>query len=145
MIWASIPGAERLSLWKKLRISIQDLEQKEQLADVANFCAHMPFGSRSVDYYSPQDWPTPWEILYHGSFCTSSISILMFYTIAMSAEHVDVDLILVEDADGIFLLPIISNRYILNYELGKISIYPEIQHSFEILKRFSKNDIKPIT
>ena len=145
MIWASIPGAERLNLWKKLRVSIQDMEQQEQLAEVAKFCAHIPFGSRSVDYYSPQDWPTPWEILYHGSFCTSSISILMFYTIAMSAEHVDIDLILVEDADGIFLLPIISNRYILNYELGKISIHPEIRGSFKILRRFSKNEIKAIT
>jgi 2-keto-3-deoxy-L-rhamnonate aldolase RhmA len=121
------------------------MEQQEQLEEVAKFCAHIPFGSRSVDYYSPKDWPTPWEILHHGLFCTSSISILMFYTIAMSTEYVDIDLILVQDVDGIFLLPIIGNRYILNYELGKVNMYPEIQGSVEILRRFSRNEIKVIT
>jgi len=145
MIWNTIPNEERLHLWKKLRDDIKELSLINQVDEIAKFCSKMPFGSRTLDYYSPEDWPTPWEILFHGSFCTSSISLLMFYTLTLLNTPPTVELYLVEDDDGIYLLPIINNQFVLNYELGTVNNYSEIQDEFKVLQKYNKEQIKNIT
>ena len=56
MNWNSIPNEDRLILWKKLRIDIQNLSLEKQLEAIAKFCSTIPFGSRSLDYFNPSDW-----------------------------------------------------------------------------------------
>jgi hypothetical protein len=145
MIWNTIPNEERLRLWKNLREDIKDKKLNEILESVARFCSTIPFGSRSVDYYSPADWPTPWEILFYGSFCTSSISLLIYYTLILLPTTADIELLLVEDDTDVYLLPIIDNQFVLNYELGKVSNYSEIKDDFKILKTYTRNEAKTIT
>jgi len=144
MFWGSLPTEERLRLWKKLRTDINLLPKEERLNEVAKFCSTIPFGSRSIDYYTPENWPTPWEILSHDLFCTSSISLLIFYTLTMLDDPESVELHLVNDTDGQYLLPIIDNKFILNYEIGKVSTYSELNDDFTVLQRFSKEKIKQI-
>ena len=144
MIWNTVPNEERLLLWKKLRNDFKEASLKERLVDLAKFCAEMPFGSRTLDYYNPTDWPIPWEILFHASFCTSSISLLMFYTLILTQTDAKIELYLVEDNDGIFLLPIIDDQFILNYELGKVSNYPDIIDNFTVLQQYQADQIKTI-
>ena len=145
MIWNTIPNEERLHLWKELRDNIFDLPLTDQLNEIAKFCSKMPFGARTLDYYSSENWPTPWEILFHGSFCTSSISLLMFYTLELMDAALKIELYLVEDDDGVFLLPIIDDQFVLNYELGAVNNYLEIQSEFSVLQKYSKEHIKNIT
>ena len=144
MIWNTIPNDERLRLWKSLRAGIQDKPLKGQLEEIARFCSRMPFGARTIDYYSPAEWPTPWEILFHGSFCTSSISLLMFYTLDLLNIQNTVELYLVEDNEGIYLLPVIDNRFVLNFELSAVNNYSEIEEKFKILDKYRKEQIKKI-
>jgi len=145
MSWNNIPNEERLRLWKTLREDIKDLPVKEQLDQLAMFCRTIPFGSRTIDYYSPLEWPNPWEILFHGTFCTSSISVLMYYTLILLQSDKNLELILVEDGDGIFLLPVIDDHFVLNYELGQVSKYSDIKDDIKILQRYHANEIKKIT
>ena len=56
-----------------------------------------------------------------------------------------VELYLVEDDDGIYLLPIIDNQFVLNYELGTVNNYSEIQDEFKVLQKYNKEQIKNIT
>lgn len=144
MIWNTIPNDERLRLWKKLRDDICTQPLDLQLHAVAKFCANMPIGSRTIDYYSPQDWPTPWEILFHGMFCTSSISLLIFYTLLLVDNTLDIELYLVEDPDGIYLLPIIEGQFVLNFQLGSVNNYSEICNDFKIVTIYTKTQIKNI-
>jgi hypothetical protein len=144
MIWNTIPNEERLRLWKKLRDDIKNLATDDQSLSVAKFCCNIPFGSRTMDYYSPNSWPTPWEILFYGSFCKSSISLLMFYTLALLPNDKIIELLLIDDAGDIYLLPVINNQTILNYHLGEISKYSDIQDDFKILKKYSQEEIKNI-
>jgi len=109
-----------------------------------NFVLKCHFGARTLDYYSPENWPTPWEILFHGSFCTSSISLLMFYTLELMDTTLKIELYLVEDADGIFLLPIIDDQFVLNYELGAVNNYLEIESEFKVLQKYTKEQVKNI-
>ena len=144
MIWNTIPNDERLRLWKKLREDIKEFSLEIQLDHIAKFCSSMPFSTRTLDYYSSDNWPTPWEILFHGSFCTSSISLLIFYTITLLPNKENVELFLIEDREDIYLLPVVNNQYVLNYYLGEISIYSEVEHNFKVLKKYSHTEIKKI-
>lgn len=144
MIWNTIPNEEKLILWKKLRTDIQDLNLTEKLEEIAKFCFKIPYGSRTIDYYTPSDWPSPWEILFYGSFCTSSISLLMYYTLILTTHDVNIELWLVEDQDGMFLLPIIENQFVLNYELGKISKIADIKEFITVKQVYTQDQIKNI-
>lgn len=136
---------ERLNLWKKLRISIEGVSLYEKLNSVANFCKNLPIGPRSVDYYDPKTWPTPWEILFYGSFCRSSVSILMFYTLTLSDPGLGIELWVVKDNEGDYLLPIINNQFILNYQSGMVSNYQDIHDYFIVMEKFTKTQIKTVT
>lgn len=144
MIWNTIPNEEKLRLWKKLRTDINDLSLTEKLEEIAKFCSRIPYGSRTIDYYTPSEWPSPWEILFYGSFCTSSISLLMYYTLILTTHDVNVELWLVEDQDGMFLLPIIENQFVLNYELGKISKIADIKEYITVKQVYTQDQIKNI-
>jgi hypothetical protein len=142
MNWNITPSDERLRLWKKLRKDIESLNLEDQLREIAKFCAAMPIGHRSLDYYAPDDWPTPWEILFHGTFCTSSISLLMFHTLVMVGR--DPVLHLIDDNGDLFLLPVIDYQYILNYELGQVNKITDVCNNFKILKTFNSTSVKII-
>jgi hypothetical protein len=145
MHWNSIPNDERLRLWKKLRADISDLSLQQQLSEIAKFCSKMPIGARTIDYYSPDTWPSPWDILFHGSFCPSSVSLLIFYTMTLINNQILAELYMVEDDTGIFLLPVFDNQYVLNFELGAVNNYLEIQNNFKVLQKYTKNQIKTIS
>jgi hypothetical protein len=145
MIWNGLTDEERLRLWKELRGSLAGADLSVQMNSIAQFCAKMPFGSRTLDYYTPEDWPTPWEILYHGTFCTSSISLLIFYTITFLSPETKIDLYLVEDSDDIFLLPIIDDQFVLNYELGVVNKFSNIRNELKIKRIHTQDEIKKIS
>ena len=131
-------------MWKKLRDEIRDLNIDEQLVKIAEFCSSMPIGARTIDYYSPMDWPSPWEILYYNSFCTNSISLLIFYTLILLPNDKTVELLLVEDPVGIYLLPLVNNQFVLNYHLRQVSKYSDINKDFKVLRKYSQDEVKKI-
>ena len=144
MIWNSISNEERLHLWKKLRENIKQLPIEQQLTEVAKFCATIPRGARSIDYYNPVDWPTPWEIFFHGSFCRNSISLIIFYTLTLLNKD-SIELWVVKDNEGDYLLPVVNNTFVLNYEQGKVSNHLEICDYFIVMQKFPRDQIRNIT
>lgn len=36
---------------------------------------------RYIDYWTPKEWPNPFEIIENGYFCTTGISILMYHVL----------------------------------------------------------------
>lgn len=145
MNWNTIPNDERLHLWKKLRTDIKGLELVEQLSFIAKFCETIPYGARSLDYYSPTEWPTPWEIFFHNSFCKNSVSLIIFHTLTMLNTDDNIELWVVKDNEGDYLIPIVNNQFILNYEPGEVSNYSDICDYFIVMQKFSRTQIKIIT
>lgn len=143
--WNSIPDSDRLRMWKNLRTDIATLSIQDQLAEVAKFFAHIPYGSRSIDYYSPESWPSPWEIIFHGKLCKSSISLLIFHTLTILHTENTVELHLVDDGADEYLLPVINNTFVLNYELGEVNNLQNIAAELQIKNTFTDKDIKQIT
>ena len=146
MSWDKLSNEERLHLWRQLRADIKSLALTEQLSKLAEFCATMPAGRRTLDYYNPVSWPTPWEIVFHAEFCKSSVSLLLFYTLAiLYGKEYNIELWVVKDNNGDYLLPVIDNQFILNYEAGKVSNHSDVSDYFIVMQKFSKDQIKTIT
>ena len=144
MSWNNIPDDERLHLWKNLRKDISSLQLNEQMEAVAKFFSNIPYGSRSIDYYTPSEWPTPWEIIFRGKLCKSSISLLIFHTFSLLHIENAIELQLIDDGEDEYLLPVIANQFVLNYELGKVNKCQDIATEIQILNTYTQQDIKII-
>lgn len=144
MSWNNIPNNERLHLWKTLREDILVLPIDEQLVAVAQFFAGLPYGHRLVDYYTPLEWPTPWEILYAADLCKSSISILMFYTFSLLSDDKDVKLHRIDDGQDEYLIVVIDDQFVLNYQPGAVNRYSDVSDDFTDKQSFAKQQIKKI-
>ncbi len=144
MSWNNIPDNQRLHLWKNLRTGISVLTLDDQMAEVAKFFSNMPYGTRTIDYYNPEEWPTPWEIIFHSSLCRSSISLLIFYTFSLLYTDNYIELHLINDGNDEYLLPVINNQFVLNYELGMVSNYLTVKDEFTVKKIVTAQQIKKI-
>ena len=139
--WNCSTPEERIARWKDLRDTINGEDEAVLLNNVAQFFADVPVGARFVDFYTPESWPTPWEILYHKLFCVNSISLLIYYTLTLVLDEARVELILIDDNTDRFIVPLLDKKYILNYVLGEISNtddFPQI----EIIEKFAKEEIR---
>lgn len=144
--WQNLSSIDRIVMWRQFRKDLRDLEKYGQIEEVAKFFSKTPIGSRCVDYYTPEDWPTPWEILHDGLFCVSSISILMYHTFKLlPAFKSDVRLLLVDDKADRYLLVLVDGKYILNYELGVVIPWELIKKKVEVLDSFDSRSIKAAT
>ena len=144
MNWNTCSGEERLHLWKQLRNELCDRTTLEQLGEIARTYSSIRIGRRSLDFYDPGSWLTPWEIIYYGEFCKSSVSLLIFYTYIILNKESCAELWLVKDNSGDYLLPVIDNQYILNYEAGVVSNYLDICDYFVVMQKFSKEDARSV-
>jgi len=120
-MWNSSSPEERITKWREFREEIRELSKQEQLNSVATFFARVPVGARSIDFYTPSTWPSPWEILYHKEYCSSSISLLMFHTLELIVKDTELNIVLIDDGRDRFLVPLVDKTHILNYILGEIS------------------------
>lgn len=142
-IWNNLTPEERIAKWRELREQIQDLPEDEMLNSIASFFADMPIGSRCIDFYTPDSWPTPWELLYNQLFCTSSISLLIYHTLSLVLDNNRVEIILIDTNDDRFLVPLVDKQRIFNFELGKVNNikdYPKI----EIIDDFTDQKIHQV-
>ena len=142
-VWNNSTPEERISMWKDFREEINDLPEDEMLNSIANFFADVPIGSRCLDFYTPESWPTPWELLYHKLFCTSSISLLIYHTLSLVLDNDRVKIILIDSDNDRFLVPLVDKHYIFNFELGKVNNiknYPKIK----IIDDFEGKEIRQV-
>ena len=140
--WNNFSSSERMARWKELRTEVQNLDQQSQLTAVAKFFGTLPYSERTIDYYTPDSWPSPWDILYRNELCQSSIALLMYYTLELCDFEGDVELVLINDTTDTFLLVCVDNQYLLNYELCQVSNCLQLKDRFKIVEKFKKTEIK---
>lgn len=144
MDWNTLTDRERLAKWKQFREDLSYLDtDEERLQAIATFFADVPLSKRTIDYYSPHLFPSPWDILHDGEFCESAVSLLMYHTIERTCEQ-DVKLWLIDDAESIFIVPAINDQEIMNYYAGEISTVQTLKPNINIVSVYQPDDLKPI-
>lgn len=119
--WNNSTPEERIANWRELREHISSLSEEEQINSIAEFFARVPIGSRCIDFYTPDSWPTPWELLYHSLFCTSTISLLIYHTLCIALGEERVSIVLIDSKEDRFLVPLVDKQRVFNFELGKVN------------------------
>jgi hypothetical protein len=143
-IWNNSSPEERITMWRNFREEIRDLTKEEKLNKVATFFAKFPVGARCIDFYTPADWPTPWEILYHKTYCANTVSLLQYHTLATMLPKNEISVVLIDDGRDRFLVPLIDKTYILNYILGEVTDLQDYKE-IRIVDDFANTAIPHIT
>ena len=142
--WNCLDSDTRIKVWRQFRNDISSKNSKELVTDIASFFSNMPAGARCVDYYTPASWPTPWEILYDGLYCENTISLMMYYTFILVSDE-KADIYVIEDNANCQLVPIINDRYMLNYYKGElVDMCNDGVNGFSIMEKYSRSDIMNI-
>lgn len=112
--------AERLKDWKKFRTSIFNSTNPER--QVIDWWSLLPFINISIDIYNSKNWPNPWELVYYGEYCKSSISLGIAYTLILinKSWRNRIKILLIDDSLEIFLVVLIDDKYLLNYNYREI-------------------------
>lgn len=123
---------ERLKAWKDLRKSLPDMADDKKLEVVAQFWSNAPIVSTSMyDLEDCDTWVTPWEFIKNNQWCRSSVAISMENTLRLSgfdSERLRLKLILDRDISEILMFLIVDDKFVLNYDWGRVRDYPKTNH-----------------
>lgn len=98
-------GSERLAAWRTVRNKYAG--SPEEL--VKQF-GNIKQKTRYIDYYTPENWPTPFEIVQEGWFCPSGICLVLAATLKhlgfINSEFIRFDVISnhITGQDGLVLI-----------------------------------------
>ena len=115
-------GSERLAIWRGLR---QDSTITTPQDVVSAFASMVP-ETRYLDFYTPNSWPTVFELVEEGMFCNSAITLVMAATLDyfgfISSDELRLDAISshVTNEQGIVL---IHQELVYNFIPGQIVSY----------------------
>ena len=140
--WNNLSSEERTDLWQQLRENLKTKNYTDRLNELSVFFAHVPYGARTLDYYTPESWLVPWEILHHGTFCRNSISLLMYHTLTIIDPDISIELCLIDDNEDMYLVPVIDSKFVLGYIPGQVAQLKNLKRSFQIKQTFQKEQIK---
>lgn len=141
-----LPEKERLLSWRELRNLIQQNPQEIGLDELVRWWAKAPICRYSIDAYDCSEWPTPWELLNEGMFCTSGVA----YMMAMTLIHAGYDpsriiLPFIRGEDDERLVVLLDKTIVLNYSYGEVFEWDEIRKDFTVQHtiRFTGDELKP--
>lgn len=110
---------ERILIWRNFKQDLKELTPENQLKAVAKWWADAPLINSSINIDFPNEWPTPWELIYEGTFCQCSIAYLMQQTLLMVGWTEDIELMFVDNSHD-QLLVLVTGDKVLNYEVGEV-------------------------
>lgn len=65
---------QHLRDWRKLR------QSAESMQEILCSFSHIQLKSRFIDYYTPESWPNPFDIVQHQMYDVSGIGLLVYHT-----------------------------------------------------------------
>lgn len=144
-LWLNNSTDELFESWKNFRNSLKSLTEEETIKNTNVYFASVPREDRTLDYYTPSSWPTPWEVLNDKTFCNNSVTLLVYYTLflAPSIDNDKLDIYLLDDGQDEFIVVLYKNKYLLNYIEGKTLDISQHKGKFKFQK-IKKEDIREI-
>lgn len=110
--------SERLAEWRAFRISIEPLQEHEQLSKVCAWVDQAPTCTYVLDYADAESWPRPWEMLNNNDFDTTAKAYLMEQTLIMAGwapERLRLHYVRNQSASMETMVLLVDNKWALNY------------------------------
>jgi len=113
-----LPPAERLAEWREFRLSLNQMDELEQLKQVAIWVAQAPTSTYVLDYNDATTWPGPWELLNQGDFDDTAKAYLMEQTLIMigwQADRLRLRYVRNRSASMETMILLVDGKWALNY------------------------------
>ena len=104
---------QRLSTWRDIRN-----KNHSNIQEVLEDFSSIKLVSRYLDYYTPESWPNPFEIVNEGYFCQSGVSLVLASTLLYKG-------FLFEDR---IIYPVISNN--ITGTSGLVILHDNLVYNF---------------
>lgn len=104
---------QRLSIWRDIRN-----KNHSNIQEVLEDFSSIKLVSRYLDYYTPESWPNPFEIVNEGYFCQSGVSLVLASTLLYKG-------FLFEDR---IIYPVISNN--ITGTSGLVILHDNLVYNF---------------
>lgn len=133
--------------WRSFRQDLtKEQTDQEQLKEVAEYWTKPPLSTFVLDWDHPEKWMTPWETLYYGNFCRSTVAYMMEQTLLLSGcerwTPDRLELWLVKDStfEEIYILLVVDEKYILNNEHGKVNELTKVMKTCQVMSKYRLNE-----
>jgi hypothetical protein len=122
-MWFNQSPDYRILLWREWRNELEKLSLSEAINKVAQDWAKVP---TVTHYLAPDriaDWPNPWQLVTDNLYCDLSITLGIYYSLALleKTEITDLRLQIYRTPEGwLNLSSVNQEKYVLNYHHGKV-------------------------
>ena len=110
----------RLASWSQLRGQCQTLSLDSALAAVNAWWFNCPWRPYYLHWDDQPNWPDPWQLLSDDVYCDLARGLGIVYTISMLDRKDMAPATLVLTDDGVNLVQVAKEKYILNWEADQI-------------------------
>ena len=113
-----LPPSERLAAWREFRLSLETMEDMEQLKAVSVWVSQAPTSTYVLDYDDASSWPRPWDLLNQGDFDDTAKAYLMEQTLIMTGwapERLRLHFVRNSKASFQTMVLVVDNKWALNY------------------------------
>ena len=138
-----LSSTARIRHWRDFRKTFnEDQSDEEQLLETANYWQEFPIHAHYIiDVDRPKRWPTPWELLHKGDFCTNSLAYMMEQTLLLADERWTKDrfqLMFIDNKtlSAMAMILVVDNKYVLNYSQNQIFNFDFIEKTCIIQYRY---------
>ena len=121
-----LKSSDRIRHWKSFRDSLDNISEEDQLLMTMKYWNQFPLVNRCIDPYSPENWPTPWELIDESCCCNYSRAYMMKETLLLTADkrwsndRLKLKYIIDEKLSDEFIILVADNKYVINYDLDRI-------------------------
>lgn len=133
--------------WRSFRQDLmREQTDQEQLEKVAEYWTKPPLSTYFLDWDHPEKWMTPWEILFHGNFCRSTIAYMMEQTLLLSdcgrwtTDRLELWLVKDSTPEEIYILLVVDGKYALNNEHGKVNELTKVMKTCQVMSKYRLNE-----
>lgn len=110
----------RLAAWREWRENLASQQNSQLLESVAHWWKFVPMVNKTVDQWREETWPTPWELVGEGEFCSNAQGLGIFYTLTLLGIDCELILAQIKDLDESRLMVLTSDKKLLNYYDGEV-------------------------
>lgn len=76
------PYEQRLASWREFRDSLEEADDPFRL--VLDFYSNSPYVSKHTDPWTPEMWPSPWELVNENQYCDFCRVLGMCYSLQLT-------------------------------------------------------------
>lgn len=141
-----LSSEERLSKWRDFRKTLDSQTLEDAIQNSYELWKKCPFSPYYLDIATPNNWPTPWQLLIDNYYCDIAKCLGIIYTVYLT-KHLNAcepELRQYVDTETKTIYTVASfcdGKYIANFSDDDLVSASDIPTTFTLIKSLNSNDL----